>query len=494
MSTGRLVRIVGVVAALLAAGFFISTTVSITTSIIELIERLRGEPLWVQVLAGGVALLGIGLTLTLLWWLLRPATAKTKAGTSPVLNEDSLIERLEKAAADGVDVAAAKDELALRERSAATLDVAVFGEISAGKSSLIRALLPEADVESSPLGGTTVTVNAYRWRSPADTDVRLLDLPGMSGVGSDDAPLIEEARRAHVVLFVCDTDLTRADLTTVEALAKASKPMLVALNKADQYAADELRAVLARIHERVLGLDADLPATVIPAIAGGREQVIERSADGDERSAERERQPDIDQLVVALNHLVSNHAPELIRRRDQALFQLAGDKLRAAELAYRTHRGEEIVRSHTAKAVVGALAAVSPGADIVIQGYLGTSLVRELCRLNDVAVNDVDIDQFLDLSQSRVGRAIPLALAVAGNALKAFPGLGTIGGGAMHAIAYGLIFDALGRGLVKSLAEKGDFDTGQAADNFAAELNTRLENRVARIAKIAVAEIGRDSR
>ncbi|MEM8982098.1 MAG: GTPase [Pseudomonadota bacterium] len=494
MRAGRLIRVFIVIVALVAAGFVVSTTITTTAALVDLVDRLRGEPLWLQILAGAIALLGIGLTVTLLWWLLRPTKAQRAAAASPVLSEDALVARLEKAAADGVDVAAAKEELALRERSTASLDVAVFGEISAGKSSLIQALLPAAEVQSSPLGGTTTSVTAYRWQSPAGTDVRLLDLPGMSGVGADDAPLIDEARRAHVVLFVCDTDLTRADLATVEALASASKPMLVALNKADQYAADELRAVLGRIHERVLGLDADLPATVIPAIAGGREHVVERDTDGSERSSEREREPDIDQLVVALNHLVSNHAPELIRRRDQALFQLAGDKLREAELAYRTHRGDEIVRSHTRKAVVGALAAVSPGADIVIQGYLGTSLVRELCQLNDVAVSDVDIDQFLDLSQSRVGRAIPLALAVAGNALKAFPGIGTVGGGAMHAIAYGLIFDALGRGLVKTLAERGNFDTGDAADRFAAELDTRLERRVARIAKIAVAELGSESR
>ena len=194
--------------------------------------------------------------------------------------------------------------------------------------------------------------------------------------------------------------------------------------------------------------------------------------------------------LQALNHLVSTNAPELIVRRDQALFQLAGDKLKAAEADYRRHRGEEIVRSHTRKAVIGALAAVSPGTDVVIQGYLGSSLVRELCKLHGVAVSDIAIDEFLDLSQSRVGRALPLTLAIAGNGLKAFPGIGTVTGGAVHAIAYGLIFDALGRGLLVSLAERDAFETGKAADRFSAELNMRLEQRVARIARIAIAELG----
>ena len=38
----------------------------------------------------------------------------------------------------------------------------------------------------------------------------------------------------------------------------------------------------------------------------------------------------------------------------------------------------------------------------------------------------------------RAGKALPLSLAVAGNGLKAFPGVGTVAGGIAHAVAYGL--------------------------------------------------------
>ncbi len=489
MKLGRMLRLVGVVLVLLALALLVTLTLRLTDSALDLVERLRDESLAVQIGAGAALLAVVVFSGWVVWRLLRPARP-TATSSPPVLNEDALNARLDEAAADGVDVSAARAELARRDASTRTLDVAVFGEISAGKSSLIKALLPGADVVVSPIGGSTATVNAYHWRSPAETDVRLLDLPGVSGIDTDDTPLVDEARRAHVVLFVCDTDLTRADLDTVDVLARAGKPMIVALNKADQYAADELAAILGRIHERVLGLETDGPVTVIPAIAGGAEQVITRAADGSETPATRERSADIAKLVAALNHLVTRAAPELIQRRDQALFQLAGDKLRAAELEYQRHRGEEVVRSHTRKAVIGALAAVSPGTDIVIQGYLGSSMVRELCKLNDVAVGDIEIDKFLDLSQSRVGSALPLTLAVAGNGLKAFPGIGTISGGVVHAIAYGLIFDALGRSLIVSLAERQAFETEAVAEQFSAELAGRLEHRVARIARLALAELG----
>ena len=99
-------------------------------------------------------------------------------------------------------------------------------------------------------------------------------------------------------------------------------------------------------------------------------------------------------------------------RRDRAVFRLASDKLAAAEREYLDQRAEQIIRSATRKAVVGALAAVSPGTDIVIQGYVGTSMTRALCRLYGAAPRDLDIEEFLSLSQSRVGKALPLTLAV----------------------------------------------------------------------------------
>ena len=76
--------------------------------------------------------------------------------------------------------------------------------------------------------------------------------------------------------------------------------------------------------------------------------------------------------------------------------------------------------------------------------YKRQRMVQELCKLYDSPVSELDIDQFLNFSQGGVNKSIPLLLAVAGNGLKAFPGVGTVAGGLVHAGAYGLIFDALG--------------------------------------------------
>ena len=115
-------------------------------------------------------------------------------------------------------------------------------------------------------------------------------------------------------------------------------------------------------------------------------------------------------------------------------------------------------------------------------------MTRELCKLYGAAPRDLDIEEFLNLSQSRVGNALPLTLAVAGNGLKAFPGIGTVAGGLVHAVAYGLIFDALGRSLMLTLSKHGELMPDQAAQEFEEGIGERLEAGVRRVAKMALAE------
>ena len=113
-------------------------------------------------------------------------------------------------------------------------------------------------------------------------------------------------------------------------------------------------------------------------------------------------------------------------------------------------------------------------------------MTRALSKLYGAAPRDLDIEEFLSLSQSRVGKALPLTLAVAGNGLKAFPGIGTVAGGLVHAVAYGLIFDALGRSLVLNLKKHGGFDPQQAAREFEEGIGEHIEAGVRQVARMAL--------
>jgi hypothetical protein len=79
-----------------------------------------------------------------------------------------------------------------------------------------------------------------------------------------------------------------------------------------------------------------------------------------------------------------------------------------------------------------------------------------------------------------------ITLAIAGNALKAFPGLGTISGGVIHAVAYGMIFDSLGKAAADTMASRGALRPYPAAEAFEDLLHDHLESGAVRFAKLAV--------
>ncbi|MEM7277963.1 MAG: GTPase [Pseudomonadota bacterium] len=489
MKVDRLLRILvaALIVTLLVVG--LAAVLFLTESALVVWDQLQERPVWLRFLVGGVlAAMVLSAFWFLLRWLLPHGRKKSKKVVSNPLSADELSERLAEAAKEGIDTAPAVAELERSKSRERQLDIAVFGEISSGKSAIIKALLPRAEVTSSPLGGSTTELMRYHWRSDDGLDVNLIDMPGTGGVEDYDADVIDEARRAHVVLFVCDAEFTKPDFQALERLGNAGKPLVVALNKADQYTREEITQILTRMHERVLTRVVDVDTRLVPVSAGGNEAVVVRDADGQERHEEREREPVIVQLVLTLNTLLRERAPELMQRREQALFALATDKLNLAQDQWREDQATQVVRSYTKKAVVGALAAVSPGTDIVIQAYLATGMVKALSQLYDGPVRDVEVEEFLNLSQSRVGKTLPLSLAVAGNGLKAFPGIGTVTGGLVHAVAYGLIFDAMGRSLANSLSERRSFEPAASAADFGAELNRGFESRVADIVRLALTD------
>ena len=473
----------------------IAAALFVTESALNVWDRLQRGPSWLLYTYLTLIALIVLSCLWLIWRYVIPRRRPSSAvEVKAAVDQGTLEERLVSAEEAGVDTQSARDELQRlsRRKAGGKVHLALFGEISGGKSSLIRALLPDARVEASAVGGSTREIREYQWDSPDGAAISLTDVPGISGADALFEQMAhEEALRAHVVLFVCDSDLSRQETRALAGLLELDKPVVLVLNKADRYDEQELDQLLHRLSERAADVADGGTVRVVPVSAGGEQEVTVVQEGEEANTRTREREPNVAQLILALNEILGSGLGALEHARDRTVFRLAAEKLDAAETEYRARRAEEIIRSSTRKAVIGALAAIGPGTDIVIQGYLATALTRELCELYGISARDLDVEQFLDLSQSRAGRALPLTLAVAGNGLKAFPGVGTVAGGLVHAVAYGLLFDALGRSLAQSLAEEGAFSPQQAAAEFEENLGEHLEVGVRRVAQIAFTEQAR---
>jgi predicted GTPase len=452
---------------------------------LSLWQQLQSAPVWVVALITALTSLMLGFGIWLSWRLLRPARRRSSKTAQP-LSEAELQSHLQAATAAGVDVESAMQELQelARRRELEIIHLALFGEISSGKSSLINALLPGARVATDVIGGTTTSIEHYHWLRESGDEVVLVDVPGLNQVDREyDDMVMDEAQRAHVVIFVCDGDLTRNEYLALQPLLALKKPLIVAFNKLDRYSPADQQLIRKHLTDRF----ASDPQVVIAGIATQPvRRVIKIDADGTEHEEEQQLPPQIDELRAAVQAALDSNMALLEHLRDTAIFELTARKLEQSKSAHRVKASADLVKTYTRRAVAGGMAAISPGTDILIQGYLGTRMVKSLCELYEVPVRDIELQKLLDMTQMQVRTALPLLLAVAGNAAKAFPGIGTLAGGLMHAVAYGLIFDALGRAVTRTLETRGELRPAPASLMFRDNLVSDVESQARKLLRLAL--------
>jgi GTPase SAR1 family protein len=268
---------------------------------------------------------------------------------------------------EGVDVrgasAALAEVVAARERLARPLTIAIMGEFSAGKSTLVNALLGE---DLAPMGvlPTTATINVFRWGRERgaqvhDRDGHVVDLRGddvgsfLRGLDAEAAATIHhvEIRRTGVRLgdaAVVDTPglnaldawhervarefLDEADAvvwvfsatrggvasegTLLAALRASSRCVLGALNKADILDEAERGELTAYLREHL----GEVLADVVPVSASRALQ---------ERLAGRFDDPDFARFEQALERSFLHRARDL--KREVTIHRLAGALRRAIQ-------------------------------------------------------------------------------------------------------------------------------------------------------------------
>ena len=469
---------------------------SATRSALDVWERLQDLPTPLFFLYIGLIAAVILFSIWLIYKLLRPSKLGLSDSIEEV-SEDAILEDIDHAESVGVDTSQLRREIEhLQERKeTGKIYVALFGDVSTGKSSIINALLPDestnkAKLEINVRGGSTQDIHQYTWKSQSGDELVLTDLPGRNEAeGELDEMAKQEAIRSQVVVYVTDSDLSRTQHQDIQQLQSFGKPMVVARNKSDRFT-DEEKHLLADRFSKQFGkqIESDdknsKPINLVFVQSGGEEEVIKAYPDGREEKHIRQRKADVSALAHAVQDEIDKQSEVLESLRDASVFVLVKQQLDVAKQTYRDDEAEKIIKSSTKKAVFGALASVSPGSDLVIQGVLGTQMIKGLCGLYDVPVRQLDIDNLLDFSTGQMKKSVPLILAVAGNGMKAFPGIGTITGGVTHAIAYGLIFDSLGRAVNKTLQQRGKLKPAPAAITFKEMLSEDLETRAKLFAKL----------
>ncbi len=124
------------------------------------------------------------------------------------------------------------------------VEIAAFGMVSRGKSSVLNALLGQDVFKVGTTHGTTVNRTARPWEEatfdrPGLEGARLVlvDTPGIDEVGGEVREVLarQVARHADLILFVVSSDMQRVELESLTQLREAQKPIILVFNQIDRY-------------------------------------------------------------------------------------------------------------------------------------------------------------------------------------------------------------------------------------------------------------------
>jgi uncharacterized protein len=232
---------------------------------IALTSALLANALLVLVLALGLVLLG---SLIYYLWLFRQPKRKQKR-PQPVVPKEKTAAAAENLQAIRQQLGQIEDEVtrqALLARSQALtadferqeLRVVIFGTGSAGKTSLINALIGRLVGEVGATMGTTTFGQTYKLELPGVAQTLLItDTPGILEVGVAGTEREQLARQlateADLLLFVVDDDIRQSEFTPLSDLLQMQKRSILVFNKSDRYTQPDQAQILNQLQNRLQG-------------------------------------------------------------------------------------------------------------------------------------------------------------------------------------------------------------------------------------------------
>jgi hypothetical protein len=183
--------------------------------------------------------------------------------------------------------------------------IAVFGRVSVGKSSLLNALLGKNVFSTSVLHGETKQASMNEWSEYSDHGIYLIDTPGINEINGEERERLafEVSRRADLLLFVIDSDITEVEFEALKQVAQVHRPIILVVNKADRYTEAERKQLRAILRTRTQGIIA--PENIVFTVSQARNQtVITVDDNGEEQESVRVRPIDVSALKTRLWDIV----------------------------------------------------------------------------------------------------------------------------------------------------------------------------------------------
>lgn len=261
--------------------------------------------------------------------------------------------------------------------------VVIFGTGSAGKTSLVNAIMGRiVGTVGAPMG-TTTTDTTYSLRLKGlEREICITDTPGILEVGvmgTDRERLARElAAAADLLLFVIDNDLRQSEYSVLQSLAHIGKRSLLVFNKTDLYPEEDLTVLLEKTQQRVENLIA--PQDIV-AIAANPQPV--QMENGEWFHAD----PDILPLLRRMAAVLRSEGEDLVADNILLQSQRLGEETRQLLDEQRRRQAEKIV-DRFQWIVAGAVTVTPlPVVDLLATAAINAQMVIELGQVYGCEIN-----------------------------------------------------------------------------------------------------------
>ena len=315
-----------------------------------------------------------------------------KESLSQLLNDERVPESVRK----GLQADYQTIKQMLEKLEEGQLHIAVFGRVSVGKSSVLNALVGREAFSVSLLHGETKTADMEAWQEVDAGGVYLIDTPGINEIDGESREALahEVAGRADLLLFVVDSDLTDVELKALQTVAEAKRPIILVVNKSDQYNQNELLQLRTIIRERVSGIIA--PENIVFTAASPGTQIIIREDEfGNEQETTRQRPADIMNLKSRLWDIIEAEGKTLSALNASMFAGQLSEQVGERMLEVRQEVGARVINLYCmGKGVAVALNPV-PIADVIAAAAIDVSLIVHLSRIYGLPMSKMEAGELI---------------------------------------------------------------------------------------------------
>lgn len=261
--------------------------------------------------------------------------------------------------------------------------VVVFGTGSAGKTSLVNALIGRMVGKVGAPMGTTEVGETYSLKlKRLERQILITDTPGILEAGVVGTQREQMARQlateADLLLFIVDNDLRQSEYEPLRRLAEIGKRSLLVLNKTDLYTDEDKETILARLRQRVRGFIA---AMDVVAIAANPQPVRL------EKGETLQTDPDVMPLIRRLAAVLRAEGEDLVADNILLQSQRLGEEARSLIDNQRRRQAEKVVeRFQWISAGVLAVTPL-PIVDMLATAAVNAQMVVEIGRIYGCELN-----------------------------------------------------------------------------------------------------------